>query len=518
MSLASIVSTNFREFSFSQIQQLKTRGGLLQEEVKDLIEDESVGPAECKKALITFKAELGALRQSIVDYHPSICQRLIDLFTLRCCKRNRLNRVVNRINVIATGLLDQVNVKLNAQQPPPSPPPGDNPLPNKKSTSSAPKDAKDVDMGMQASDEEMALLYATDQELIKRGILTPDADDAAKTKNNPPPKDDQLDEEEKRIRFGACSRADLIKMGLLAPDASDVIEPIVNKPTITMSSSSYGSALNSRIAPPEDPVVPEPVDPMEPAEADSVVIAKKISLIKKAQQTLAEYKADNFIFLAAWLQKIHRVATSQTTLWKTAEKVEAYFKKCVQKLENNENIPLPRWYHATKVQWLNPILKGQKLKQFTAIIGEHGVFVGSAAERTYGNYVFALDEANAVAKFSGEYFPSEDSGTQENVHASLWVCVRSDIALTPQSVAFVACATVEEEGLANKFLSDNGLHVEVVSRAVSDMIRQMFEFAEKKRDLPVKWRRSAGQHQHRPMPGNMRHFTPIMAEPKSLKL
>lgn len=257
---------------------------------------------------------------------------------------------------------------------------------------------------------------------------------------------------------------------------------------------------------------PTPAAPKEPPKFLSRTerIANKVTLISKASELVTD------------VVKNHRGSTSPQNLHKdiqTALKADKYFTETLSKLNQNIDVPLPRWFHATgpcgsryrdpEFQSVTSIIQNGRLVQSQAPAG-YGVYFSTCDEsHLYGPWTFAIDEKELEGS-EGYFFPAEGHPAPGFMYAALWVRVLKDIPITSETVAFMVANAGKVDELRSKVLVPNNFNVDVMTREEARTIYMYLEIADAKRAKPSNiWEPNTEDTSNRihyyDLPDNMRH-------------
>lgn len=153
------------------------------------------------------------------------------------------------------------------------------------------------------------------------------------------------------------------------------------------------------------------------------------------------------------------------------QKVQEYLQNALKELNNNKNIPLPGWFHATEdISSVRDILDSKK------IINRGKCACASSVDeyRDYGPFTVALDYHNALKdKVVYYYYKGKNDW---NRHEMIWIHTGSQsIRADSESVAFIIVPQNEREEMAKKLAVKN---VMVVTRKFSEHLRNILTLAE----------------------------------------
>jgi len=162
-------------------------------------------------------------------------------------------------------------------------------------------------------------------------------------------------------------------------------------------------------------------------------------------------------------------------------KVSEYFQKTLTKLQHGINVPLPDFFHATRIG-LENIIQTKTIRQSTSGVEGPGTYMSCNNEGHigYGPYAFAIDEGilvNTQAKFFTGRQPNGD------VYFSLWAAVLLDIPILENTIAYIDTASNDVEYVKALIKAQN-LSIEVIDRSLSDSIRLIFDLSTKRRETP----------------------------------
>lgn len=203
---------------------------------------------------------------------------------------------------------------------------------------------------------------------------------------------------------------------------------------------------------------------------------QKFHLIKKIQSRKEQ---------VGIVETVSRLAQSQ---FSDNNEILEYVKAKKEALEKGEDVALPRFFHATKEEHLDSILNGKTITiQDPGYMRPPGVYVSTNDEsEKYGPYTFALTN-KAVYPYEGSYFVGREKEEKRlEEHASVWVCVKHDVALSAESVAHIA---VDDFAAVQKVSSKLPVDckVPVITRESSRRIAKLFDQAIAQRKLPETW-------------------------------
>lgn len=190
-------------------------------------------------------------------------------------------------------------------------------------------------------------------------------------------------------------------------------------------------------------------------------------------------------------ERFHVQYSNDESRWdSTTRSVNEYIQgKIIELGTKQKNVPIPRWFHATKQQFWDSIVRSKTIEQRSAPLG-HGAFVSTNDEslNQYGPYTFALDDL-AVTTYPAAYF-SPPYNPRHETYDSLWVRVENDINLSQDTVAHFVIPDNEDRNITGeRLLTDLNLEVPVITRSTSRRINELFDEVIKKRLLPSTWRR-----------------------------
>lgn len=186
------------------------------------------------------------------------------------------------------------------------------------------------------------------------------------------------------------------------------------------------------------------------------------------------------------------------------KKVQDYFQKTLEKLQQGVNVPLPDYYHATKTSNGAKGIIGKKLIiQSTGGHSGPGVYISTNNEGHYGYgpYTFAIDQA-ILKNTSAKYFIGRTAIPPLDIYDSLWIAVLKNIPVAENTIAFIDTSDAKQIPFLKGQLSASKLNIEVIERTTSDAIRKVFDATTEIRETPSKkW------HGYSHLPANMRLCT-----------
>ena len=185
------------------------------------------------------------------------------------------------------------------------------------------------------------------------------------------------------------------------------------------------------------------------------------------------------------LQFIEAEFIKQQPLWRqkfsqdVIDEIAEYLKEKKNLIEQGRDVALPHWYHATKPEFLFPIMNGGNIVQSTNGFQGPGVYFSTEDEHIgYGKYTFALDH-RYVANFNASYHEGTVSTKGKNC---VWLCVQKNITIEWKSVAHLVVDTKQDKeqlGLdMQQNLQDDVLPLAscpVLTRKASDLIRELVQ-------------------------------------------
>lgn len=169
-----------------------------------------------------------------------------------------------------------------------------------------------------------------------------------------------------------------------------------------------------------------------------------------------------------------------------AHEIDGYVQGKLNFLSIGQDVALPRFFHATQVQYWTAIIKSKKIMQTHAALG-FGAYVSTNDESCarYGPYTLALDES-AIYPYKGFYYRGRASFIHKN---SVWVRMHRDIEITPKTVAhFVTNDPSKCQESYVKLIQELDCDIPVITREASNRIIQLFNQAVIRRDLPKTWK------------------------------
>jgi hypothetical protein len=209
-----------------------------------------------------------------------------------------------------------------------------------------------------------------------------------------------------------------------------------------------------------------------------------VSTVNRLAETVLQ---DPIIPKAKLVEKaIKHVEKNQKT--ELDQKVCSYLKGVLKDLQNNNNVPLPRWYHATGARSSSPesaidIIKSGRIRPATAYYPEVGhiylpACASSSDEVDYGDFTFALDHHNTWGDKQVVYYDNEKGGSYKNVNNTIWIHAGGEsIKAQQDNIAFIATKADKIE-LVKDELNKIGKNILVVDREFSDSVRRALESVE----------------------------------------
>lgn len=228
-----------------------------------------------------------------------------------------------------------------------------------------------------------------------------------------------------------------------------------------------------------------------------------------------------WIYVEGIHAKKDRIGKAITHIKATAgipKKVNNYFLNVMTKLERGVDVPLPDFFHGTRRNTLIPIIKSGNIKQFKAQRGT-GAFISTNDEGLwprYGPYTLAIDQST-LEDSEGHVHPPEAAcgGSDADTYVSLWACVKMDIPVRDDTIAYLVAPTEAEIPILKELLekeAPNKLKVDILDRDTSNAIHRVFDSITPARELPSKkWIRNTNWNPTLPMPRNMAHLHLVLA-------
>lgn len=192
------------------------------------------------------------------------------------------------------------------------------------------------------------------------------------------------------------------------------------------------------------------------------------------------------------------------------QEAKKFFVRARTQLNNNRNVPLPEWYHATKTAGsiTNILREGQVLR--TQAFKGYGAYVSSNDEAGevigYGAWTIAFDGEFIERSTASFFVPNPDHDLQGKAynwlygwpHASIWARVDQNLPINKKTVAFLV-ADDEHMPVLKKAVKLYHPGIPKVSRIASKYIFSALTKVGSKRELPYKWQWMDGELQQ-PLP------------------
>lgn len=171
-------------------------------------------------------------------------------------------------------------------------------------------------------------------------------------------------------------------------------------------------------------------------------------------------------------------------------KAYEYFETTLEKLKENQNVPIPRWYNSPKPEAFDQILNAERLTENFCEFGKFFRSCGSSRDEqgfwfSAWSFTIAFDHHNAWGGRAVNYVVSEQQH-HDRVNNTIWVYGGEHrIKLDATTIAFYVTS---DEGQIEKLAERN---ISVFPRNVSERIRYILERVEPARAstriVPSNW-------------------------------
>lgn len=173
---------------------------------------------------------------------------------------------------------------------------------------------------------------------------------------------------------------------------------------------------------------------------------------------------------------------------KTAQEVDDFFQDRIRRLNADENIAVPMYYHASRAG-TDLIAGSAKLIQSAYGAQGPGVYFSNSDESHsgYGPCTFAMDPSQ-VESCQTTYANHGGACAVTGEEAALWMCAQEDIDLDPSKIAYVIVPDDNKTSSEKlkKFWEEGNFFVDPMPRPAADWIRTSMKGVHI-HNLPKKW-------------------------------